>query len=539
MVVETHERYGPGGPQGELDDFARYARQIVRTQERNRRKQGAARAERALHAKSGLGVDNAEFIVRDDLPAVLRQGCFQPGARLRATVRLSNGSGMRQPDGVKDLRGIAVRLFGAGHVHDLLMTNFERPHAANAAEFMAVAMALAGHSSPAAKLISLVVRLPPRVGVFAAARIIVNVLKSGRRVGSLATETYWSRGAILWGGAGPVRYLLRPLQTDAPSPADGDDALRIELSARLRRGPVEFELVVQRYVSDTATPVENVSTPWRVEREWPIGRLRIPQQDLDTAEARLIERRVELLAFNPWNTPNEFRPLGNLNRARRFVYEASAAHRNGQLFEVDQRPIQRACDAAAASVFGFLNRTVRIPWYRMPTRLGLLNLAMLRRRLRKHNLIDTTPRLKRVEVREPTPQPSAAQLLERDPSGRYNDLSSPEMGAIGAPFGRNMRIDREQGDTPDPRDVSRVLLARDRFIPARSLNMLAAAWIQFQVHDWAKHEKYLLRERSIDLPARPDLGEGVMRIAADRGDGNEVTHWWDGSEVYGTPGATD
>jgi hypothetical protein len=30
-----------------------------------------------------------------------------------------------------------------------------------------------------------------------------------------------------------------------------------------------------------------------------------------------------------------------------------------------------------------------------------------------------------------------------------------------------------------------------------------------------------------------------MRIGADAGDGNSVTHWWDGSEVYGTPPSTD
>ena len=29
-------------------------------------------------------------------------------------------------------------------------------------------------------------------------------------VNSAALETYWSGGAILWGTAGPVRYLLRP-----------------------------------------------------------------------------------------------------------------------------------------------------------------------------------------------------------------------------------------------------------------------------------------------------------------------------------------
>jgi hypothetical protein len=111
------------------------------------------------------------------------------------------------------------------------------------------------------------------------------------------------------------------------------------------------------------------------------------------------------------------------------------------------------------------------------------------------------------------------------------------MGAIGKPFGRNMRVDHNQADLPDPRDVSDLLLARDRFIPAPSLNMLAAAWIQFQVHDWANHRRFPVQERSINLPSRPGRKDDVMRIAADRGTGNDATHWWDGSEVYGTPSA--
>ena len=499
------------------------------------------RSARAFHAKSALSVKNAMLFVSADVPVDLRQDCFQPAAELPATVRLSNASGMHQSDGRKDLRGIAVRLEGAEHVHDLLMSNFERPPATNAAEFMAMSAALEGRSSAAAKLISLLFRLPPRVGVCATIRIIGNALASARKVDSLATQTYWSRGAIMWGGAGPVRYLLRPLPTGAPHSAAaefdadrGDDALRIDLQERLRTGPVEFELAVQPFVSDTETPVEDVSRPWRSDPV-PIGLLVIPMQDLDTAEARLIERQVDQLAFNPWNTPDAFRPLGNLNRARRFVYEASAAHRMGQRFEAEVRPVQAAFDVIAGGAFGLLGR--RVPWHRLPTRLGLLNLAMLRRQLRTHNLIDTNPQPPRVEVRQPTPRPTAAERLQRDPAGRDNDLSSPEMGAIGTPFGRNMRVDRNQADLPDPRDVSDLLLTRDRFIPAPSLNMLAAAWIQFQVHDWANHRRFSVQERSIDLPSRPGRNEDVMRIAADRGTGNDATHWWDGSEVYGTPPA--
>ena len=64
------------------------------------------------------------------------------------------------------------------------------------------------------------------------------------------------------------------------------------------------------------------------------------------------------------------------------------------------------------------------------------------------------------------------------------------MGAVGAPFGRNVPIDdtyRQNVSEPNPRTVSRELLARKQFIPATTLNLLAAAWLQFEVHDWMSH----------------------------------------------------
>jgi hypothetical protein len=439
------------------------------------------------------------------------------------------------------MRGVAVRLDAPDgeHAHDLLMTNFDPPPAANAAEFMAMARAVAGLSSDAAKFASLVLRLPWQVGIRATVRIVRNLKASGRAVDSLATESYWSRGAVMWHDAGPVRYVLRPVAPAAPAPAGArprdDDALRVDLRERLATGSVEFELAVQRYVSEDVTPVEDVSKPWPVA-EVPVGRLVVPQQDLDTDAARSAQGRVDGLAFNPWNTPEAFRPLGNLNRARRAVYEASVAHRAGHRFAAKAGPVRAVVDAVADVAFGLLGR--RVPWYRLPTRLSLFNLAVLRGRMRRENLIDGDPRPRRVDVRHPLPPPTDAELLQRDPAGRNNDLSAPEMGAIGSTFGRNMPVDRNQSDQPHPRDVSDLLLARDgRFIAAPGLNVLAAAWIQFQVHDWVNHRRYEVDERSVDLPPRPGRDDDVMRVGADRGSRNAVTHWWDGSEVYGTPGS--
>ena len=67
------------------------------------------------------------------------------------------------------------------------------------------------------------------------------------------------------------------------------------------------------------------------------------------------------------------------------------------------------------------------------------------------------------------------------------------MGSLGSRFGRNVPLEhtvREKDPLePNPRLVSRELLTRKEFIPATTLNLLAGAWIQFEVHDWFSHGK--------------------------------------------------
>ncbi|HYA50621.1 MAG TPA: peroxidase family protein, partial [Streptosporangiaceae bacterium] len=74
--------------------------------------------------------------------------------------------------------------------------------------------------------------------------------------------------------------------------------------------------------------------------------------------------------------------------------------------------------------------------------------------------------------------------------------------AVGSAFGRNLRPDLRPDlfDEPSPVTVSQQLLHREQFLPARSLNLLAAAWIQFQVHDWVSHARYPLGQADVRVP---------------------------------------
>src|SRR2546423_3105237 len=67
------------------------------------------------------------------------------------------------------------------------------------------------------------------------------------------------------------------------------------------------------------------------------------------------------------------------------------------------------------------------------------------------------------------------------------------MGSTGSALPRNVAPKRIKPEPPprlhDPsaRRVSLELMTRDEFKPATTLNILAAAWIQFENHNWFFH----------------------------------------------------
>jgi hypothetical protein len=189
----------------------------------------------------------------------------------------------------------------------------------------------------------------------------------------------------------------------------------------------------------------------------------------------------------------------------------------------------------------------RIGWDRLPGLLALPTLVGLRNRLRERNLFDTgRSRLDRPEI-----DADASYLTARTLDGSFNDLNDPLMGALGARFGRNVPLRYTYAEPtdallqPNPRLVSRELLTREEFQPATTLNLLAGAWIQFEVHDWFSHgkgeEENPWKLELADDDPWPQRPMEILRTRADpsadpSGPATFVTddtHWWDGSQIYG------
>jgi len=230
------------------------------------------------------------------------------------------------------------------------------------------------------------------------------------------------------------------------------------------------------------------------------------------------------------------------------------------------------------------------PWYTLSTWGSVFNLGALRIVLRAKNLHNTSD----IPVSNPAglqPQApfDARYLTERHTDGFYNDLDKPWMGSAsepagpnqdsmffvrsnpGARFGRNVPlVDAfpEEGPgllEPSPRRISNELLARKEFLPAKTLNFLAAAWIQFETHDWFNHGEPDAEHR-FDIPSPPgdtwtaNHNGCPMQIRHTRPDPtrdytterlknggrlkdpptyvNAETHWWDASQIYGSNAQT-
>ena len=141
---------------------------------------------------------------------------------------------------------------------------------------------------------------------------------------------------------------------------------------------------------------------------------------------------------------------------------------------------------------------------------GLLTLAVEREKLFENNLIDVED----WEARNAEIVCDERSLTARTEDGTCNILSNPAEGAANIRFGRNVAREASYGETdtlltPNPRDISNSLMARDEFKPAASLNFIAASWIQFMTHDWFDHGPGTTDNAiSVPLPAGDPLGSG-------------------------------
>ena len=147
----------------------------------------------------------------------------------------------------------------------------------------------------------------------------------------------------------------------------------------------------------------------------------------------------------------------------------------------------------------------------------------------------------------------------RTVEGHCNDLTQTRMGGTDIRFGRNVPLASAYADEanlmePNPRLISQALMTRDEIKEVDFLSYWAAAWIQFMVHDWMDHKVSSSDHHRIPLanddPMADELGSEMLIGKTEIDPSwtpyentppafvNRNTHWWDGSQLYGSDQAT-
>ena len=222
---------------------------------------------------------------------------------------------------------------------------------------------------------------------------------------------------------------------------------------------------------------------------------------------------------------------------------------------VETHHVRRNPDVLFVRIFtkAFTTLNHFVEWHRLPPFIGALNLVALRNVMRNENLYDTTT----LPEADPVAPTDFDALGARTADGVMNGVRVPRMGAAYTRFGRNVPLQYAYPDTeprlltPNPRTVSRDLLTRTTFQPATIVNLLAGAWLQFQVHDWFNHQRDERPDaKKWKLPIEPGdtWPDPEMTITPTLRDAtvepedsnrppaylNTNAHWWDGSQIYGS-----
>jgi catalase len=326
-VEALNTEYYLGSKEEEERLFADFMKQIQQVQTKQSEKKEQP-IQRGFHAKAH-GCFYGKFELLADRDERTKFGVFaKEYESWPIWARFSNGVGWKQADDELDARGLAIKLMGVQgaknidaekETQDFLMTNSASPVGKNAIEFMEFA-----HKNVNGVLSGVFFALAhPRT---AAPALLFNT----NAIDSMVNEQFWSGGAFHLGAHQSVKFTTKPCEgTVKRKPQDDDDPdyLQKDLALAGKSG-LCYTFYVQLQVNAKDTPIENAAKVWDedISPLLPVGRLIFPAQDSTKAE---LKDFCQQLSFNPWHGLFAHRPMGHINRARRFVYESSKQFRKG------------------------------------------------------------------------------------------------------------------------------------------------------------------------------------------------------------------
>lgn len=303
------------------------------------------RAVRVSHAKA-TALLTGQLIVDEDLPAPLAQGLAARGRTYATLVRFAQGPGEVLHDRISTHRGLALKLLDVdGATQDFVLEGTGRAFInSNAKTFLANLRAGVSNAPSLPEGVKNVVSKVAR-GTEAALEAVGLESKTlaffGHEPLHPLAEPYFSQVPMRWGdyvakiGLFPTAETLARLSELRITHREEHDAFRVAMVDHFANAGATFEFRVQLATDLERTPIEDAAKEWPAEVSpyRPIGRLVLPPQRAWSAER---SAWFERLSFRPSHSHLAHRPLGQIMRARLFVYERLATMRrqaNGEMAE--------------------------------------------------------------------------------------------------------------------------------------------------------------------------------------------------------------
>jgi len=272
----------------------------------------------------------ASFTVEADVPPALRVGVFARAHTYDAWVRFSNASATPQPDGVKDVRGCAIKL------RDVPGQRVAESDEPTTQDFLLVSIPTMPLGTVKLFHDAIVLGTEWSMVLFAAKMLLTgkgHILKALQAAhinpSSPADIRYWSTTPYLLGRGQAVKYSVVPTsatKSQRPAGTLPDHYLSDNLQQHLAQGEASFDFKVQLRSDAQSMPIEDAAVEWREDKApfVKVATLRIPMQQFRTPER---DELSEALAFSPGHALVEHRPIGGVNRARMRVYREQAGFR--------------------------------------------------------------------------------------------------------------------------------------------------------------------------------------------------------------------
>lgn len=295
---------------------------------------------RQIHTKSH-GLLWGELIVEPNLSQALRVGLFKTSQTYPVWIRFSSGGaplqrGKLRSDTQPDVLGIAIKVMNVDgtkvlddeeKTQDFTLNSYPTFFAKDIRDYADIFKVGSGQLTP------------ERMQELAPCFAILQKINS-KQVGNPLLIQYWSMAPFKFGNQ-IVKLSLKAQQPEKPPETlpQSDNYLREAIIKYLTQEGKEayFDFLVQFYVDEEKTPIENHIQEWQ-EEDSPlikVATVRIPSQKFDSEERKRLD---EGMFFSPWHTLLEHEPVGSVNLSRKKLYNELAKSRREQIAQRLREP---------------------------------------------------------------------------------------------------------------------------------------------------------------------------------------------------------